>query len=865
MNPARHRFALARYGWAGVPIPLLLTVMVALWVAGLRTSHESRAALVALNVVFMGLASLGVVYVAGRSFLVTGDSGLAMLGCGALLWGLANMAASALMDAPGNLTVTVHNLGALGAALCHLGGLLWHGRARRPGWWLGAAYAGVVALVALLVWGARAGWTPVFFVEGQGGTMIRQAVLLSAIALFTLAAWLMLTSLVRTPWAFLHWYGLGLALLAAGMAGVLAQAVHGSLLGWTGRITQYLGGVYLLAAAVAAARETGTWNLSLTAIEEAWRVSVLRSGFGRRAPWGWVWRYGLGVAAIGVALGLRLAITAWVGPGLPTYITFYPAVMVAALLGGFGPGLLSTATASLAVAYWVLPPQGQFAIASPVDRLGLVIFWIMGVFMSGTAALYRRDRDKAAAYDRDAALREGQARLATFAQATFEGIVESEAGRIRDCNEQFARMLGYTVSELRGMEIADLTAPEDRDRVAANIRGGWESAIEHVALRKDGTRILVEARGRPVSAGSSRRHTAIRDITARHQAEEALRESEARYRAIGESIDYGVWVCAPDGRNIYASESFLKLVGLTQEQCSNFGWGEVLHPEDAARTLAAWRKCARTGGLWDMEHRFRGADGQWHSVLARGVPVRDERGQITCWAGINLDISRLKQAEERLKGSLHEKEVLLKEIHHRVKNNLQVISSLVDLQAAALDNPVLHGLFQNVRDRVRSMALVHEKLYQSESLARVDFAEYARSLLTYLWRAHGSPAVSVRLTLDLHPVLLSVETAVPCGLILNELATNTLKHAFRGRSEGEVTVALDTGVDGRVRLVVRDNGVGLAAGRDWRQSGSLGLRLVPMLAKQLNGVVEASNDGGAEFRLTFDPRPAEPSAELKHE
>jgi PAS domain S-box-containing protein len=139
-----------------------------------------------------------------------------------------------------------------------------------------------------------------------------------------------------------------------------------------------------------------------------------------------------------------------------------------------------------------------------------------------------------------------------------------------------------------------------------------------------------------------------RETAERKKAEEAVRQSEALYRSIGESIDYGVWVCAPDGRNLYASESFLKMVGITQEQCSDFGWGDVLHPDDSDRTIAAWQECVRTGGMWDIEHRFRGVDDQWHHVLARGVPIKNEQGEVTGWAGINLDIDRLKHVEENL-------------------------------------------------------------------------------------------------------------------------------------------------------------------------------------------------------------------------
>lgn len=239
-----------------------------------------------------------------------------------------------------------------------------------------------------------------------------------------------------------------------------------------------------------------------------------------------------------------------------------------------------------------------------------------------------------------------------------------------------------------------------------------------------------------------------------------------------------------------------------------------------------------------------------NETLERRVAVRTARLE-EANARLEAEIEERKQAEEALKASLAEKEVLLSEIHHRVKNNMQVISSLVSLQAEELQDASMGEILNEVSHRVRSMALVHEKLYQSADLARIDFTEYVESLLNYLWRAHGPVASGVRLSLDLEPLSLSVDVAVPCGLILNELVINALKHAFCGRAGGEVTVSLRGGADGRVRLCVRDNGTGLPEGFDWKQARSLGLRLVQMLAGQLRAVVEVSSGEGTEFAIAF--------------
>ena len=179
---------------AWLPIPLLLAVIAGLWVADLRTAYESRTLMVLLNVFFTWLASLCICFLTARAFLGSGQPGLLMFGCGSLLWGVTSLAAAVIVDRV-NPTITVHNLGVLGAALCHLVGSLWRGRLPRPGRWLVAGYAGALMAAALIVWAATAGLTPVFFVQGHGGTPIRQVVLLLAIALFAWVAWQMISQI----------------------------------------------------------------------------------------------------------------------------------------------------------------------------------------------------------------------------------------------------------------------------------------------------------------------------------------------------------------------------------------------------------------------------------------------------------------------------------------------------------------------------------------------------------------------------------------------------------------------------------------------------------------------------------------------
>jgi len=210
-----------------------------------------------------------------------------------------------------------------------------------------------------------------------------------------------------------------------------------------------------------------------------------------------------------------------------------------------------------------------------------------------------------------------------------------------------------------------------------------------------------------------------------------------------------------------------------------------------------------------------------------------------------------KQAEEQIKASLKEKEVLLREIHHRVKNNLQVISSMLYIQSGYIKDKEAFEMFKETQNRIKSMALIHEELYQSKDLSKIDVAKYLQKLATDLINSYGIKQEDIKLKMAIHEVLLGVNTAVPCGLIINELVSNSLKHAFPNGKEGEIRVALRSDNANKFALIVSDNGVGFPKDLDFRNTETLGLQLVTTLVKQLGGTIELDRSGGTEFKITF--------------
>jgi len=281
-------------------------------------------------------------------------------------------------------------------------------------------------------------------------------------------------------------------------------------------------------------------------------------------------------------------------------------------------------------------------------------------------------------------------------------------------------------------------------------------------------------------------------------------------------------------------------------------WDRLIHPDDRERIrneLEALQE--QPGQNLELEYRImtKGGKPRWvHETLQAGP------GGIL--EGAIYDITAHKRAEEQLEASLREKDALLKEIHHRVKNNLQIIQSLLSLQSGLVKDPAALEMLRESRDRVRSMALIHERICMSRDLNRLDFYDYVRKLINGLFQSYGRKEGDLDVVLEIEDVHIGIDEAVPCGMILGELLSNSLKHAFpsnRGRDgqRGELKVQVSSGEDGMVDMRVADNGVGIGPDIDFRRTRSLGLELVTTLTEQLGGTIELDRSRGTEFHIRF--------------
>jgi PAS domain S-box-containing protein len=342
-----------------------------------------------------------------------------------------------------------------------------------------------------------------------------------------------------------------------------------------------------------------------------------------------------------------------------------------------------------------------------------------------------------------------------------------------------------------------------------------------------------------------------KEMAERKRAEEELRESRDYLDSLVNYASAPIVVWSPEFKITRFNHAFEHLTGYKAEEVIGKQLNLLFPKENRDESL---NKIERTlsGEYWkSVEIPILRKDGNIQELLWNSANIYAEDGtMLIATIAQGTDITARKQAQDKLTASLKEKEVLLKEVHHRVKNNLQVISSLLNLQSQHIKDKESLEMFQESQNRVRSMALIHEKLYTSEDLAHIDIAAYIQDLTASLFSAYPVNN-AIKITIAITDIFLTITTAIPCGLIINELVTNALKHAFPHQQKGTITVSMTPSTNDSLILTVSDTGIGFPEGIDFRNTATLGMQLVISLVEQLEGTITLDRSEGTRFRIEF--------------
>jgi|SRR5579871_472250 len=441
-------------------------------------------------------------------------------------------------------------------------------------------------------------------------------------------------------------------------------------------------------------------------------------------------------------------------------------------------------------------------------------------------------------------------------------------GRFFRVNQMSCLMTGYSEEELLSLSVQELTgrySPELWVSRWRELREKKKLRYESQQRHKDGhivpTEIdvsFVEFEGAEFGVGFAR------DITERKRYEESLHqkviaseqaviEASERFNVFVQNSRTAFWMTAADCQTIeYASPVFLQIFGFDPDAsiCCGEHWYSLIHPVDRAE-FDANRELVGRGERVQSKYRIIRADGQIRWIRSHAFPVRGAQGEIRRFAGVLVDITEHEEADLKLSAALAEREVLLHEIHHRVKNNLQIISSLLRLQSSTAPLGVISAL-QESRNRIEVIAELYEHLYRSENLSRVRFSAYAKQLISKLVAMFQLTPETIDVTLDAKSIELDPQTTVLCGLILNELLTNSVKYAFPDGESGKIEIRVYAKDQETVVLSIHDNGVGLSPSElDTQYANALGIKLVRALTRQLKGTMSVANENGTTVRIEF--------------
>jgi len=451
--------------------------------------------------------------------------------------------------------------------------------------------------------------------------------------------------------------------------------------------------------------------------------------------------------------------------------------------------------------------------------------------------------------------------LVTDNMLNVVGQVDSK-GIFQYISPSVKEILGYPVEEVLGssvFEFLEKVHPDDYDEVKNTFmkatRSYMRGDVTHRYKHAEGHYLWVESLGNPLFNGENKFQGivfSLIDITALKNAEIELRKSEEKYRTLFASSPDYIIVITPEGKIIALNDILLKTLSKHIENIS-----EVKHISELGNLSQKHYKLMKKiksqlingKDIKPFEIAVEGLDNKKHWLEIRTIPMKEDE-EISVITIIAREISDRKLYENTIKKSLEEKDLLLKEIHHRVKNNLQIISSLLNLQSTFIEDSDAFDVFQESQNRVRSMAMIHEQLYQSKDLSHINFSEYIHSLVSGLLSSYNVNPNQIKVKIQAKNIFMDINTAVPSGLIINELVTNSMKHAFPLGLSGEISIKLHKKNEKYV-LEVSDTGIGIPEEIDVNKNNTLGFLLINSLIKQLDGTVKLNRTRGTSFILKF--------------
>jgi PAS domain S-box-containing protein len=579
--------------------------------------------------------------------------------------------------------------------------------------------------------------------------------------------------------------------------------------------------------------------------------------------------------SIALTLVIKLLLTPLLSNEGPFLLFFVP-IFISAWLGGYRAGLGATLLIAVLVDLLLLAPVGSLFINDAAQLSAIVLFVLEGWFISWLIGLldhsFRYAAEQATLAERqiaeihlrqqaEAELNE-RLRIATemhASEARYRTLVEHLPNIVILMFDRQMRYLlvdgsalerhGYNKAAMEGQTLAEIVPPER----LAYLQPAYQAALrgETMLLKHERDGFTYRSQFVPVRGDDGTiigGMAVVEDTTMQTQSERILRASEHRFQAFMDHSPTLAWITDGEGVVHFANQTLQRTTAYQSEAFLGRNISELLGAQYADTHLAHIQQVAASGVALEVVESAPRRDGGVSDYLVYKFPIATDQGRLV--GGIGIDITAQRLIETQLRSSLQEKEVLLREIHHRVKNNLQLIISLLRLQAGSISDGQLQEQLLEAQQRIRAIALVHEKLYQETSLAQVDIASYIRTLSIYMTRSYGNRSECVQVSTHIDDLRLSIDQAVPCGLIIHELVANAFKHAFPVAATGQIIISVRR-VAGFIELVVDDSGIGMTSEQFVPTEQSLGMQLLLTFTEQLAGSMEHLPGPGTTIRVRF--------------